>query len=247
MDAVFHFARLRIPVIHLAGATISALFLWLYARLVAATTRFVRAGQVDWRRVAGPGVVTVWHGCSPSLLVAIVAGILPTRVSILIAGDPRGDCLSLLCKWLGLAVVRGDGDGKGWQALAQLSKMIEQGASVVITPDGGGKAREARVGAVALAAATAIPLFAAGADCRPALFERHKWDKARNPVPFGRVAIVMEEVLLPADIEDAKTLEKTRLELQRALDSAAETASLTLQGKRLTESAATTAKRRMPQ
>ncbi|HEY7547226.1 MAG TPA: hypothetical protein VID27_20195, partial [Blastocatellia bacterium] len=54
-----------------------------------------------------------------------------------------------------------------------------------------GPRQVAKVGAVALASATGVPLVAVGADCRPAIFERHKWDQARTPLPFGRIAITI--------------------------------------------------------
>jgi lysophospholipid acyltransferase (LPLAT)-like uncharacterized protein len=228
VDAIFHFARHRIPMLHFAGASISALLLCLYTQLVALTTSFRTSGGIELRQIPAPCVITVWHGCAPSLLVTIAARKLPKPVAILIADDPRGDCLSMFCRWLGLTVVRSDGEGKGWQTLARLAKLIEQGVCVLITPDGWGNARQAKVGAVALASATAKPLIAVGADCRPALFERHKWDKARNPVPFGCIAVAAQDVSVPAFIADANALEQTRLRLQEGLDRMTVTATHTL-------------------
>src|ERR1035437_6180656 len=59
----------------------------------------------------------------------------------------------------------------------------------------GGPPFVARVGSVALASAVRVPIIPVGADCRPSLFERHKWDKALNPLPYGRIAVVCGEPL----------------------------------------------------
>ncbi|HZS07939.1 MAG TPA: MgtC/SapB family protein [Blastocatellia bacterium] len=113
----------------------------------------------------------------------------------------------------------------GWEALAVLAGEIEQGASAVITADGGGLARAAKVGAVALSAATGAPLLPVGAACRPAIAMPHKWDAARNPVPLGRVAIATGESLRRPVFDCPDEIETARLRLQGALDEIAATAS----------------------
>jgi lysophospholipid acyltransferase (LPLAT)-like uncharacterized protein len=77
------------------------------------------------------------------------------------------------------------------------------------------------VGAAALASAAGKPLIPIGADCRPSVFERHKWDDARNPLPYGRIAVACGEPLAFPSFEDAAALEKARQQLQDALDRAA--------------------------
>jgi lysophospholipid acyltransferase (LPLAT)-like uncharacterized protein len=59
-----------------------------------------------------------------------------------------------------------------------------------------------------------------GAECRPALPEPHKWDKPRNPLPFGRIAIYIEEPMQLEDFQDAEEIESARRRLEEALDGA---------------------------
>jgi lysophospholipid acyltransferase (LPLAT)-like uncharacterized protein len=135
----------------------------------------------------------------------------------MISRDPRGDFLTFLCRLLGLRVVRGDSEERGWEALAELAREIENGACALITADGGGPVGVAKVGAVALSMATGAPLTAIGADCKPAVFMRRKWDKARSPVPFGSLVVAVAQprhVPLAFDIE---AIEQARCELQAAL------------------------------
>ena len=77
----------------------------------------------------------------------------------MISHDPRGDYLALLCRMIGFHVVRGDSEEGGWEALLELARELMNGASVILTADGGGPARQAKVGAIALASAVGVPLI----------------------------------------------------------------------------------------
>jgi len=121
----------------------------------------------------------------------------------------------------GFEVVRGDAEHGGWEALIEIANEVREGAAALISPDGGGPPFVARVGAVALASAVGVPLIPVGADCSPSVFERHKWDTARNPLPYGRIAVACSEPLTFRSFEDAASLENARSQLQDALDRAA--------------------------
>jgi lysophospholipid acyltransferase (LPLAT)-like uncharacterized protein len=172
--------------------------------------------------------MAVWHGSAPSLLVAILARKPRAPIAIMVSRDPRGDCLTLLCRMIGLRVVRGSSEEGGWEALSELAREVERGVCVLITADGEGPAQVAKVGAVALAAATGTPLIAIGADCRPALSERHKWDRARIPLPLGRVAIAGGEPRRLPFVDKTESIEEARFELQSALEDATLSARLAL-------------------
>lgn len=216
--------RRSMPPVHWLGAAVFGFVLFLYAWLVAHTTRLVAAGARQWPDVAEPCVLAVWHGGAPSLL-AILAKWRPRRpLVIMIATEPRGDSLTVLCRLLGLRVIRGDWEHHGWEAVARTAQLVAGGACAVITPDGGAPRRVARPGTLVLAAAAGAPLVAIGADCRPALREPHKWDQPRNPVPFGSIAVVISEPLQFHDFEDASAVEAARLRLQQELQAAAASA-----------------------
>jgi lysophospholipid acyltransferase (LPLAT)-like uncharacterized protein len=108
--------------------------------------------------------------------------------------------------------------------LAELAREIERGVCAVIPADGGGPAHIAKVGAVALAAATGAPLLPVGADCYPAIYERHKWDRVRTPLPFGRVAIALGQLRAYTILADLASIEEARRRLQDALNEVAATA-----------------------
>ncbi|HYL38721.1 MAG TPA: hypothetical protein VEV17_22580 [Bryobacteraceae bacterium] len=220
VDHVLLWIRHRVPPLHWLGAALSGLALYIYACLAGKTSRIVAAGARKWPDIPERSVLAIWHDSAPSLLAAIASRKPPARLVILIATEPRGDSLHILCRLLGMRVVRGDWGHRGWPSVAHLAELAAGGACVLITPDGGGPRRTARAGALVLAAAAGVPLIAIGADCHPALSEPHKWDQPRNPPPFCRIAISIQPPLDFADFENAAALESARLQLEQALNEA---------------------------
>lgn len=160
--------------------------------------------------VPAPSVVALWHGNAPSLLVAFAKRRTAAPAVILVASDPRGDYLALLCRMLGFEVVRTDGRHGGWSELIKLAEKLKQGACVIITADGRGPARVAKWGAVGLASATGMPLVPLAADCTPALQQSHKWDDARNPLPFSSVSVWVGTPRTLEPLNDAESIERAR-------------------------------------
>jgi lysophospholipid acyltransferase (LPLAT)-like uncharacterized protein len=220
VDAVLVAVRHYAPLLHRLGSAALAICLCIYAHLCALTIRLTTSGVIHWPHLPSGCVLAIWHGCAPSLIVAIAAQRPRTPLAILITSDPRGDSLSLLCRMLDLRVVRVTAEG-GWAALSKLASEIEQGACAIITADGLGPARVAKVGAVALSSATAVPILTAGADCHPAIPMPHKWDAARIPLPLGRVRMAFSEARHCPDFTDSTSIENARLWLEQALNEAA--------------------------
>lgn len=216
VDTLLETIRQQIPPLHWTIALLTALILLAYVRVVAWTARVTVAGS-GWPN--SPCVLAIWHGNAPSLLVAIAARRERPGVAILVASDARGDILARLCRLLGLHVVRGDAGHGAQRALTALASELEAGAEVILTADGGGPARVAKAGPVALAAIAGVPLAPAGADCRPALTELHKWDTERNPVPFGRIAVRFEPSI-QVTVSGAADLRECRRRLTQTLDEA---------------------------
>ena len=217
LDRFFAAARHHVPALHWIGAATFAIIFFAYARLVALTMRLITTGHIRWPSIPAPCVLALWHGDAPSLLVAFAKRRPAVGMAIMIASDSRGDFLALLCRMLGLDVVRGGGAENGWQALAVLAHKIEKGSAVIITVDGGGPAHVVKVGALALASATHVPLVALATNCRPAIVERRKWDAARNPLPFARVAVVMGKPRMIA-LSELTAIQQESHTLQSALN-----------------------------
>ncbi|HTR38699.1 MAG TPA: DUF374 domain-containing protein [Bryobacteraceae bacterium] len=220
VDRLLLLVRRRVRPMHRLGTWIAGVAMFFYIRVLGRTLRLVNAGPVEWPEVPERSVLAVWHGCAPSLLAAIAKRKPRQPMVILVTTSPRGDVLELLCRMLGFRVIRGDSEHHGWPSLARAAEAVAGGACAVITPDGGAARGVARAGVVALAAAADAPLVAVGVDCRPGIAEPHKWDRARNPVPFGCIGISVAEPLWMRDFRDAAALEEARKKLQARMDEA---------------------------
>jgi lysophospholipid acyltransferase (LPLAT)-like uncharacterized protein len=218
LDRTFAFVREHLTPLHWLLVRIVGVVLFLYVRVVAITSRLFTSGDLRWPDLPAPSVIALWHRDAPSLIVAFAKRRPSSHCTIMIASDPRGDYLTMLCKILGLQVVRGASEEHGWEALLQLGPELVAGACVIVTADGGGPARVAKWGAVALASAAKVPLIPLFADCHPAVEERHKWDSARNPVPFGALKVVTGSPCVIETLSDPSSLEEARAWLQEALN-----------------------------
>ena len=219
LDTAFAFARKYLPPVHSFFAAMTAVVLFVYAQIVAMTSRLETRGAAGWPHVPAPCVLALWHRDAPSLLVAFAKQRPHVRTVIMIARDPRGDYLAMLCSMVGLGVVRGDSERGGWEALQQLANELNNGDCVILTVDGGGPARIAKVGAVALASSVRVPLIPLTADAHPAIQERHKWDAARNPVPFCRLTISLGPSRKFDFFKDPSAVEEGRAWLEKTLNS----------------------------
>jgi lysophospholipid acyltransferase (LPLAT)-like uncharacterized protein len=228
IDAVLLWIRRYLPPVHRLAAWLSGLALFLYASLVGRTLRVV-AMQSKWPNLPKGCVLAVWHGATPSLLSAIARNKSLAHFAIMIATEPRGDSLEVLCRSLGMQVIRGDWEHHGWPAVTRMAELAREGACVLITPDGGGPRCLARPGVLVLAAAAGVPIVAVGAECRPAIVEPNKWDKPRNPLPFARIAISMEKPLFFTDFNCAAEVESARRTLEEVLNEAQRKARAALQ------------------
>jgi len=227
IDTVLSFVRRYLTPLHWIWITALAIVLYIYARAVAITTRIVTTGSYQWPEVPKGSVLAIWHGSAPSVLAAFAARKPTIPVILMVSRDPRGDCVAVFCRWLGFKIVRGDAEHRGWKALTEIANELHQGAAALIAPDGNGPPFRARVGTAALASSAGVPLIPIGAYCRPSILERHKWDAARNPLPFGRIAIACGEALRFPAFENAESLEKAREQMQDALNRAADLARST--------------------
>ena len=224
IDSALELIRRFLPPVHWIAVRFLALLLYGYARAVAATADIVTVGSYRWPDVPKGSVLAIWHGSAPSLLAAFFARKPNMPVKLMVSHDPRGDCVAMFCQRLGFEIVRGDAQHGGWNALVEIASQVRNGATALISPDGSGPPFVARVGAVTLASAVGVPIIPIGTDCAPSVFERHKWDDARNPLPYGRIAVACGEPLTFASLEDTASLESARQQLEDALDRAAEAA-----------------------
>jgi len=200
--------------------------LWLVPRLTAlllaiigSTLRFevvAEEGAVP-EKPPTTGIFCFWHRCT------LLAGwyFRKFRCSILISRSFDGELIARTLGLLGYCTVRGSSSRGGAAGLLGLKDVIDRGLPVVFTADGPrGPIYQTKIGPVKLAQMTGQPM-----GCFYLLPQRawvmRSWDQFLIPKPFSRVAVSWaRKVEAPAVDADAETLERTRLELNDALERA---------------------------
>ena len=151
----------------------------------------VRALGLTWRvthetrSATGPVVYTIWHGeLLPMLWAHRREGIV-----VLISTHADGEIIARIAESLGYGTARGSSSRGATRALIELSRAIESGHDVAVTPDGPRGPRHAFApGALVVAQRTGAPVVCARAQASRAWHLR-SWDRFVIPKPFSRVTV----------------------------------------------------------
>ena len=155
-----------------------------------------------------PSIVTFWHG--RMFLLPFALREYAERVAILISRHRDGELIANVVKEMGFKTVRGSaGRGKGGdRAFKEMVKLIENGYTVAITPDGPRGPREVvKPGVAKLALKTGAPVYPLtfSADWK---FNLNSWDRFLIPYPFSKCRVVLGNPIDPARFHDEETLRK---------------------------------------
>jgi lysophospholipid acyltransferase (LPLAT)-like uncharacterized protein len=161
------------------------------------------------------GIFCFWHRCT------LLAGwyFRKFRCSILISRSFDGELITRTLRLLGYDAVRGSSSHGGASGLLALQGVIERGKPVVFTADGPrGPIYQTKIGPVKLAQMTEQPIGSFYLLPERAWVIR-SWDQFLIPRPFSRVAVCWaRKVAAPAQDANPETLERTRQELNDALE-----------------------------
>lgn len=198
------------------------------ARLVIAfvggTTRWRvedRAGLLE-HPPARPVIFAFWHNryfLMPHLLHKYWRPRRPARCAVLVSTSRDGDISAVVLRPYNIVCVRGSTSRRGQQALLELTRLVQEGSDVAITPDGPRGPRYAvKDGIISLAQLTGTPIV-------PLSYtltwkrELKSWDGFLVPFPFGRATLcIAAPIDVPRDADDALR-ENKRLELESVLKS----------------------------
>lgn len=179
----------------------------------------IRALAVTWRirtvhgerlreyRRGGPVILALWHG-----------DMLPPlwqhrgeRVAILISEHGDGEIIARIGLRLGHAAVRGSSSRGAARALLALSRTLEEGRDVAVTPDGPrGPAGQFAPGALAAAQRSGAAIVAIGVHA-PRAWRLRSWDRFLIPKPFSRITIAYG----PPTRVDAASVRESAAEVPR--------------------------------
>lgn len=190
----------------LGAAAIAA---WL--RLVHRTTRWRIEGREHMRAIWESGVPAIgafWHDQLP-LMVFTWTHRFPgepgpgrMRCAVLVSRHRDGRMIGDIVTRLGVEAVHGSTSRGGVEAFRELQRLLADGHSVVITPDGPrGPRRVAQPGVARLAALTGARVLPLGvAVSRRKVLDT--WDRVAIPFPFGRGGMAYGAPIAVAPDED---------------------------------------------
>ena len=205
-----------------AQSTVAAIVA-AYMRFVRATARIVREPADFYHRVEAemPVIMAMWHGehiTSPLM-------VLPHhRIKVLISRHRDGEINARTVQRLGIGIIRGSGSHgrsdmrkRGAGALRDMVSALQTGWNVASTADVPKIAKKAGRGIVLLGKLSGRPIYPVAAVAQRRFSFNRAWDKAKLPLPFSRVALVIGEPIRVASNADEAALETARLTVENEL------------------------------
>ncbi len=175
----------------------------------------------------GGGIIYVfWHNRLLPLITyyrrAYISRFPGDGVDVLVSRSKAGELMSRVLHRYHFGTVRGSSSRGGREAMLEMARRLRGGRDVAIIPDGPrGPRYVAKMGAVALARVSAVPILPVGVSARPAV-RFNSWDRFMLPIPFARVGILFGEPFYVSkgdDLEEARLrLEKDLMEVTRRVD-----------------------------
>jgi len=171
-------------------------------RALAATWRVRTDNETAWRtrRANHQGLVfSLWHG----QLLPLLAHHHDQGVVVLISEHRDGELIAQIAHALGFRTVRGSTSRGAARALLAVTRELEAGHAIAITPDGPrGPRHSFAPGALVAANRVGVPVIAVGVAADRA-WRLKSWDAFMIPKPFARVRITYSDSTF-VDAPDAR-------------------------------------------
>lgn len=159
-----------------------------FVRALLATTRLERRGQehyLPFRRDRRPVIFVFWHG----QLLPLVHYHRNEGAVVLVSEHADGEYIARILQRSGFGTARGSSTRGGTRGLKALIRAARAGRDLALTPDGPrGPARVFKVGALAAAQATGLPVVPVGVGASSA-WRFRSWDAFLVPRPFAHVRV----------------------------------------------------------
>ena len=207
---------LKISIIGYGGACL----LWALRRTLRLKIIFSQEQSENWSGNS-PVILVAWHAqqlMMPWLYFDSKPSKIKKPIFALISKSQDGRFIAKAMKALGMQSVAGSSSRGGTSALVQLSRLVEAGAHVAITPDGPrGPINKVKVGALVISQLT-------GTKIQPTCFAAQKywtfnsWDKMICPKPFSKAVILCGETIsVPSDATE-KEVNELAVDLENILN-----------------------------
>lgn len=174
----------------------------VFVRALAATWRLRVTNDGPFRKLREgrtPIIFVLWHGQMLPLLYQHRG----QGVRVLISEHGDGELIARIATGLGFGTVRGSTSRGAARALLGLTRVLNDGHDLAITPDGPrGPARSFSPGPLIVAQRTGTPIVAATVSASSA-WRLNSWDGFMIPRPFARVSIAYSDPVY-VDAADAR-------------------------------------------
>ena len=187
-------------------------FLFLYCRLLMATSRFEITGQEHLQQVQASGrpiIWGLWHGINMPFMLYGASQFPPESFSVVVVGDEREDILGQLATQLGAEVMGIDMKGnpvESGRKLLNVIKRLKAGQQTFLCPDGpDGPAYEPKDGVFFMAKKANATILPWGGWSKQA-YQMKRWDRYLVPYPFARIHMVIGAPITVSRNEDETAL-----------------------------------------
>ena len=174
-------------------ARIAGFGVWL-VRALGWTWRIRVTHDGDQSRLAAskaPVIYSLWHGH----LLPLLYHHRDQGVAILISEHGDGEIIARIATKLGYRTVRGSTSRGAARALLGLARVLDDGGTLAVTPDGPrGPAKSFAPGVAIVAQRTRVPVIAAAVSASWA-WRLKTWDRFLIPLPFARVRVAYSDVV----------------------------------------------------
>lgn len=192
---------------------IASWVLYAVVRLMGMTWRIKTIGFEEACALPGGKILCGWHGRTA------IAGVRFRNLGFwaIISLSRDGEMQNRIFTRLGFKTIRGSTGRGGARALAESIKVLREGGTMALTPDGPrGPSGVVQPGILAMSRKTGAWLVPCGVAASP---RKHikSWDRYLVPMPFARCVMIFGEgIQVPPDA-DEETIEQCRLRLEQAM------------------------------
>jgi lysophospholipid acyltransferase (LPLAT)-like uncharacterized protein len=188
---------------------------YAFVRLVGATLRIRMVNFEKVEALPGGKVICGWHGRS----FVASARFRNLGYWVIISKSRDGEIQNHIFKSLGFNCIRGSTGRGGERALIESIRVLRQGATMAITPDGPrGPSHVVQGGVLLMARKAGAALVPVGISARPRFLAK-SWDRYMLPYPFARAIMVFGDPLYVPPGAGDEEVEAARLELEAAINA----------------------------
>ena len=185
-------------ILGIAIMNFTSIIIWLIGSLLGMTWRVkvIAPPSVEpFNSAAAPKVYCFWH----STLFVLSFVFRHTNKTAIVSLSKDGRRAAQIARKWGHSIIFGSSGRGGMAALRQSIKTIQEGRSIVITPDGPRGPREvAKQGATQISLLSNTPLVTIKVDAKRA-WRLNSWDRFLIPCPFTKITITFSEPIDPAN------------------------------------------------